>query len=232
MSQVMQALCCTCGALRECRRPRNHRAENYWMAGPIDRNWHRETGDLKCAECGRITTHAIIHPAGDKFRDHAEMLQLIALGWTNKRFSEEKKAEIRRQYHEAFPQNPYMDHIWWKSDENKAREAGQKMFPAMCGQMIPVPDEKLPGGAVTEFRAPEQLTDPEVLEHEHLDPETGLWWDIGDCVNCLRYRNDKLLRERREKLAKVLLAAAVSTDKLDPDLVNSLLDKLRGMADK
>lgn len=232
MSQTMKALCCVCGNVRTCRAPRNHRAENYWLAGPIDRDWHRETGELKCTECGRITVHAIILPDGNSIRDHAETLQLIALGWTNPHFTEEKKQEIRQQYHGAFPRNPYMDHLWWKNEENAAREAGKEMFPAMCGAMIPVPETPREGKAVTEFRAPEQLTDPEVLERERLDVETGLWWDIGDCVNCLRYRNDKLLRERREELAKVLLRAAVRTDDLDAEVVNALLDKLRGMADK
>lgn len=229
----MKALCCVCGNLRSCSRPRNHRAENYWMAGPIDRDWHRETGDLKCAECGRITTHALIHPDDDKLRDHAEMLQLIALGWTNPRFTEQKKLEIRRQYHEAFPQNPYMDHRYWKEDERKARKAGETMFPAMCGVMLPMPKAYRENGRfITEFDAPEQLTDHEVLAFERLDPQTGMCWDIGDCVNCLHVRNDRLLRDRREELAKVLLKAAVSTDNLDADLVTTLLDKLRGMADK
>lgn len=232
MNARMKALCCICGSLRTCSRPRNHRAENYWMAGPIDRDWHRETGDLKCTACGRVTTHALIHPEGDRLRDHAEHMQLIALGWTNQRISDAKRLEIRRQYHDAFPRNPFIDHLWWKYDENEARKAGKATFPAMCGAMVPVPAEPCEGKTVTEFRAPEQLTDPDVMEYEHLDPDTGLWWDVGDCVNCLHVRNDKLLRDRREELAKVLLKASVYTDKLDADLVNTLLDKLRGMADK
>ncbi|ANE82241.1 hypothetical protein A7U43_25965 [Mycobacterium adipatum] len=233
MSARMKALCCVCGSLRTCSRPRNHRAENYWMAGPIDRDWHRETGDLKCADCGRVTTHALIHPEQDTLRDHAEQMQLIGLRWTNPRLSEAKQAEIRRQYHEAFPQNPYMHHRYWKNDERTAREAGRDMFPAMCGVMMPVPKQYRENGRdVTEFDAPEQLTDEEMLNHEAFDPETGMWWDVGDCVNCLHYRNAKLLRERREELAKVLLKASVYTDKLDADLVSALLEKLRGMADK
>lgn len=233
MSTRMKALCCTCGSLRTCSRPRNHRTENYWFAGPIDRDWHRETGDLKCSQCNKVTTHALIHPDGDRLRDHAEQMQLIALGWTHSRYTDKKKLEIRRQYHEAFPQNPYMDHRYWKGDERAARKAGADTFPAMCGVMLPLPKVFRENGRdITEFNAPEQVTEPELLEHERLDPDTGMWWDIGDCVNCLHVRNDKLLRDRREELAKVLLKAAVSTDTLDADLVNTLLDKLRGMADK
>ena len=228
----MKALCCTCGSIRECRRPRNHRAENYWFRGPINNDWHRETGDLKCEECGRITTHALLHPQGDSYRDHAEMLQLIGLGWHNSHFTEAQKADIVSRYHSSFPANPYMHHLWWKNEENDAREAGQTMFTAMCGALIPVPTRRIEGKDVTEFRAPEQLTDPELMEYEHLDVDTGMYWDVGDCVNCLRYRNDKLLRERREALVRILLSAATKTDELDAPLVNSLFDTLRSLGDQ
>ena len=229
----MKALCCTCGSLRTCSRPRNHRSENYWMAGPIDRDWHRELADLKCAECRRVTTHALSHPEGDRLRDHAEMMQRIALGWTHQRFSDAEELEIRRKYHEAFPRNPYLDHRWWKSDENDARKAGKSMFPAMCGVMLPLPKTHRENGRdIVEFDAPKQVTDPELLEHERLDTETGMWWDMGDCVNCLNVRNSKLLHDRRQELAKVMLTASLRTDDLDPNLVSLLLDKLQGMADK
>ncbi|WP_193046819.1 hypothetical protein [Mycolicibacterium baixiangningiae] len=126
-----------------------------------------------------------------------------------------------------------MDHRWWKDDEDEARKAGQDMFPAMCGVMITVPKKyRVNVRDITDFDAPEQVTDPKLLDHERLDTETGMWWDIGDCVNCLHVRNDKLLRDRRKELATILLKASVSTDDLDADLVNTLLDKLRGMADK
>ncbi|MCV7176765.1 hypothetical protein [Mycolicibacterium sphagni] len=226
-----QALCCECGMLRSCQRPRNHRRENYWLAGPIDLDWHRETGDLKCSECGRVTTHAIIHPETDTFRDHAELLQLIGLRWHNGHFTDAQKADIVSSYHSSFPANPYMNHLWWKNEENDAREAGKTTFRAMCGASIPVPTKHIKGRDVTDFRAPEQLTDPEVMEYERLDPDTGTYWDVGDCVNCIRYRNDKLLRERRKALIRILMNAATKTDELEAPLVNSLFDTLRGMAD-
>src|ERR1700733_5940133 len=47
-----QALCCVCGQLRTFDRARRCRWENYWFRWQVDRDWHRETGELKCDQCG------------------------------------------------------------------------------------------------------------------------------------------------------------------------------------
>lgn len=228
MSALLQALCCICGQLRTCSRPRNRRLENFWFAAPINRDWHRETGDLKCSACGEVTTHALIYPDRDAFRNHAEQMQLVALGWTNTNVDGDDLVRARRQYHDAFPSNPYMRHMWWKSAENEARERGESHFPARCGEMVPVPAEAREGRDIVEFRAPLQLTDPRVLEHEQLDVDTGTYWDVGDCVNCLRVRNVSLLNDRRKELRLMLIAAIADADKFDGQLVTDLIDLLRG----
>lgn len=227
MTTRMKALCCTCGSLRTCSRPRNHRTENYWLARPVDRDWHRETGDLKCDNCARVTVHAIIHPDGDRFRDHAERLSAIALGMPDPidEDSPQTRKRITTAYRQRnFPDNPYVWHKWWKSAENAAREAGRQWFPAMCGELVEVPETPCAGSDVNKFEAPAQISDPDPAEHESIDGDTGLWWTGGVCINCLRVRNNWLLQQRRNNLRKVLLELATSIDELDERLVNRLAD--------
>lgn len=202
MSNPLQALCCICGTLRTCQRPRNYRPENYWLAGPIDRDWHRETGDLKCEECGRITTHALIRPPGDAFRDHAEMMTRVATGTSHTHFTTaEKLTEVRRKYNEGQPHNPFLHHYWWNSDPETT----------LCGRKIasyrdPSPEKPSDDDDshhLVQLSGSHQ-TKPRFRDHEYED-ETGLSWREMDCVDCLRVWHLELLRQRRKVLSDVLI---------------------------
>lgn len=231
--QLRPALCNTCGTLRTFKRARNYQPENYWLKRPVDLDWSRELGDLKCETCGKVTTHALLHPEGDWAADHAETVQRIALGdlKAHPRFQDPWAAKdlvriIDRYRQSNYPKNPFVNHRWWKSDENEAREAGQKWFRAMCGEPVEVPAEhRSNGSSITELEAPTQVTDPERSEHENFDAETGLWWTAdGVCVNCLRVRNNWLLDKRRKEVAVLLLKLAADVDSLDAATVHMLAD--------
>lgn len=220
--ELKQALCCTCGTLRMCRRPRNYRPENYWLAGPVDRNWHRETGDLKCAECGRITTHAIILPADDTYRDHAELLRQLGTGWVKKPLNDHDLERIRKSWRQGTPQNPYKRHLWWTSDLQKAREAGQATFQAICKAEIPVPKMQSKKGNKSyehdALIAPNRFHD---VEYE--DESTGLWWYEVDCTDCLHRSNDIALGYQRDALKEKVLDVVGKLSKLDARTVAELL---------
>lgn len=231
--QQKAALCCVCGAVRKCRRPRNHRPENYWLSGTVDRDWHRETGDLKCAQCGRVTTHAIIHPERDTFRDHAERITNIALGMGDPASAGNPhlRDRIQQTYRQRnYPLNPYVHHRWFKSDENDARSAGKTWFPAMCGEPLPLPEQVRENGRyITAMEAPTHVSDPDRAEHENLDVETGLWWTSdGVCVNCLRVRNNWLLEKRRKDVAALLIKIAAIIDEVDARVVERLAELVAG----
>ena len=225
-----QAICCICGTVRTCKRARNHREENYWMRRPVNLDWSRETGDLKCQECGKVTTHALLHPEGDWAADHAEMLQHVALGGSHPRFAgplwDEDRNRVRDRYRQSnFPRNPYVSHKWWKSDENEAREAGQQWFLAMCGEPVAVPERKVDGTSIDDYQAPTQLTDPDRAEHENLDVDTGLTWtQDGVCVNCLRVRNDWLFAKRRKLMAEWFEYLHKHPEKVPDDHVEKLIE--------
>lgn len=236
MTATRQALCCVCGQVRQFRRVlRNHREENYWLSRPVDRDWHRETGDMKCAECGRVTTHALLHPEGDWAVDHAEVLQRVALGCSDPRTDGEMFAkareQMRNQYRQSnFPSNPYVTHKWWKADENKARDAGEKWFPAMCGEPVAVPDKPGEGRTITEMEAPTQIADPDRTDHDNLDVDSGLWWsEAGACVNCLRVRHEWLLDKRRDELNSLLISLVAKISKgvkVDASVVDALTEQV------
>lgn len=218
MSAMMQALCCVCGNLRTCRQPRNHRRENYWLRGAVDLDWHRETGDLKCDECRRVTTHALIHPPTDAHRDHAERLTNVALGGDDPVDTATKDHVIESYRQSNYPANPYVNHRWWTKDEKAAREAGKTWFRAMCGEPVAVPESEEKSCSITGFAAPTQLTDPEQTEHENLDVESGLWWsEAGTCVNCLRVRNKEHVARRRKLLSEWLVWIYARPDERVPD---------------
>lgn len=217
-----KALCCVCGTIRSCRRPRNYRRENYWLSGPIDRDWHRETGDLKCCECGRVTTHAIVLPADDTRRDHAEILHKAATGWVYRATSAEAHQRVQQRWRQGMPRNPYRRHIWWISDEKKARDAGEEFFLTICKERIPVPKrtaaERNTSTPTDEFIEPREFHD---VDRE--DPETGLWWFDVDCVDCLYRANSIALEEQREALKVKLQEVADKITSLDARTVSELL---------
>lgn len=201
--QNKKALCCVCGAMRTCRRPRNHRAENYWLSGPIDRDWWRETGDLKCAECGRVTTHAIIHPEKDTFRDHAEMMQRVATGNSHGHFSADQLDAVASKFRQGMPRNPYLRHYWYRQRAQEAWDAGKDSVIGLCGEPMKLtsdPSGPSAGEQPSDDDDYRQIKPMAVRDQEYEDSDTGLWWTEGDCVDCLRVWHLELLRQRRELL--------------------------------
>lgn len=227
MSAAMQALCCLCGELRTCRRPRNRKWENYWLQYSFDPDWHRETGDLKCDNCGRVTTHAII--TGN---DHAEKIREAATGWHYKVLNEEDRRRIQQRWRQGLPRNPFARHIWWCSDEEKARAAGKSHFQAICKAEIPVPtltrEQRRANGSagygIDEFVKPKEFHD---VDRE--DPDTGLWWFDVDCTDCL-YRSNAITAEHlRDVLKEKLLEVAGKLSTLDTATVAALVDQFRAV---
>ncbi|OBF42569.1 hypothetical protein A5719_03315 [Mycolicibacterium peregrinum] len=211
---VMKALCCVCGNLRTYRRARNCRGN--WG----DQSWERSLGDLKCSECVSITTHALL----DDGSDFDEKRQRIALGDQDilPSWDPQWRKTIRADYRRGLPRNPLTDHLWWKADEDAAREAGQKQFQAMCGELVNVPEQRREGTTPQQQRMPSQVKDVNLYEEEFQDPATGLWWRDGDCVDCLRHRHAWLLREHRKKLSALLIQVVAKIDDVDATMVEKL----------
>ncbi|SCX24759.1 hypothetical protein [Mycolicibacterium fluoranthenivorans] len=231
-----QAICCTCGTVRTCKRARNHREENYWLNQPVDLDWHRETGDLKCAECCRVTTHALLHPEGDWAVDHAEMMQCVATGNSHSRFNDRQLSEIRAKYRQGLPRNPELHHFWWTSEAKEAWDAGRRTVTGLCGETMKISRD--PGGPSASSRADKrddsQIAPKRFRDQEYEDPETGLWWAEVDCVDCLRVWHLELLRQRRvllaekttEFLAALLADKSGYPKKIDLQTVNSLIEAI------
>ena len=224
MSALLTALCCICGNIRTCRRPRNYRRENYWLRGPIDNDWHRETGELKCAKCGRDTTHAILLP-DDIWREHAERIHREAIGYVTKNLTDEDRERIQTAWRQGLPRNPIVRHHWWIGDETKAREAGQTHLLAICKEPVPVPQRQSckPGEGVDrdELIQPRQYGD---VEYE--DPRTGLSWYVVHCTDCLLRSNEIALQEQRKALRLKLLEVATNIDTLDAPSVAELMNRI------
>lgn len=244
MSPRLQALCCVCGELRSCERPRNHREDNYWLRKPVDRNWQRETGDLKCGECGKITRHALILPDGHWAQDHAEMMQRIATGNVHSRLNDSDLAEVRSNYRKGLPLNPNLNHFRYDSDAQEAWDAGRRTVTALCGATMPVERDpsvqkkyKHKKGRADDDR---QIKPMVWRDQEYEDPDTGLWWDEIDCVDCLRVWHAELLRQRQAVLSKLMteFLAALLADKgsypktIDLVTVDSLIDALTSAGER
>jgi len=225
---IRQALCCVCGSIRECRRPRNYQRENYWLFKPVDRNWHRETGDLKCVECGRVTRHALVF-GGDI--DHAENIHKVATGWSLGYGSPESIARVQQLWREGTPQNPYLNHRWFTRTENEARAAGRTHFQALCMARVPVPTLTVEQRGTANF-SNDPITPREFHDVDREDPETGLWWFDQDCVDCLSRANAILSDRRRDELKARLMVIVARISDLDLDTVSSLLDQFDAAADQ
>jgi len=205
--QERTAICCICGSIRTFKRSRNHRQENYWLAGPVDLDWHREVGDLKCAECGRVTTHALLHPEGNWAQDHAEMMQRVATGNSHGHLGADQLAEVRAKFRQGLPRNPGLNHFRYDRAAQAAWDAGERTVKALCGEVVRI--HRDPSGPSSSSRRSgaddsRQIKPKQVRDQEYKDPETGLSWTEVDCVDCLRTWHLELLRQRREVLATML----------------------------
>lgn len=220
-----QALCCACGNLRTCRRPRNYRRETWWLQGSFNPDWHRETGDLKCEQCGKITRHAMLFSHDNPERNHAERVHKMAMGWQFNA-SDGLHQQVREQYRQGLPRNPYLRHGWWLSDEDKARAAGATRFLAMCMTEIPLPpltwQQRNKYGNTT-TRADEFVEPHSCHDVDREDPETGLWWYDLDCTDCLCRSNEIALKHQRQALATRMLELVDKIDSLDAPTVAEIL---------
>lgn len=234
MSKIRKALCCECGEIRTCHRPRNHQSENFWLKRPVDPNWHRELGDLKCGHCGKTTRHAIILPEDDgAFRDHAERITHIALGGSDPYGDAytERRDRIREAYRQGRQTNPYLNHLWSTADEEAARKAGKATVITYCGEV-----EKLPAKSQTVARGGQLQPKPVRWDQDYEDPDTGGWWLEMDCLDCLRVVNERRMGESRAQLKLYLawLMANYADDQRVPgdhvDALNAAVRSILGGA--
>jgi hypothetical protein len=203
---LKQALCCECGQLRTLK--------DLWRArGNPDAadEWKRRmVGQLKCSHCQAITAHALLQDPR-YHRDLDEDRQLVALGadvpgrWTW------DAARLRREYREAGPRNPYLNHRYWVSEAREAWQTGRREVVNLCGETTRL--ERDPDGPSAKRTQGHELTAPEqVRDQEYEDPATGLWWVEMDCVDCLRVSNAGRLKHRRKLLVTRLRDLAQRAD--------------------
>ncbi|SLE48354.1 Uncharacterised protein [Mycobacteroides abscessus subsp. massiliense] len=207
-----QALCCECGNLRTCRRPRNFVEENWYLQRPVDRSWRRELGDLKCDICGKVTTHALLYPKWHDFKDHAERIQSIALGDPDS-LKVQVQERIRKNYRIGRESNPYLRHCWWTSATEEARKAGTNTVVTLCGD-----DHELPADPVSFDDDREDYGDELLVAPRHYRqmfsadaPPEG--WDQQDCPDCARAVNRWILeRHRKDLMAKLVELMRIASD--------------------
>ncbi len=219
-SPKRKALCCVCGNVRSCIRPRKHKTENCWLHYPVDRDWHRETGELKCDSCGALTVHAILYTEHDPRRDHAERLERIALGGVDPVPSAAIQERVRQRYRIGRKVNPHLRHLGWGKDYRAARAAGQSWFETLCGERQPLPPES----ATTSSRIGLSKPSNEIREVYDDDAPDGLFWELQDCPDCLRVFNEYIAGWMREDLRTKL-------EKLDASTVARLYAAAEEMAD-
>ncbi|SIE21747.1 hypothetical protein [Mycobacteroides abscessus] len=217
-----QALCCVCGNLRTCRRPKKYREENFWLTRTVDRSWHRETGDLKCTACGKNTTHALIYPEGDQLRNHAERLERIALGVGDPLEQESPGVaeQVKRNYRVGRQTNPHLRHSWWSIDAEQARAAGKSTVSTLCGNEHEIQgtcdeddDDDDPDTAVAQTRPARYYW--QVFSDDA--PPEG--WDCQDCPDCTRVVNRWIVdRNRKDLLAKLAELMRTAIDLSAPEL--------------
>lgn len=215
--ETEQALCCECGNLRTCKRPRNYVPERADL-----QTWHRLTGDLKCDVCGRITRHAVLR--SDEYRDSAESYQRMALGGEPRNRLEDVD-RARREYRLGLPRNPYLNHWRITAQAQAAWDSGEKTVVALCGETITV--DRDPRSEPSSRGSTGELVEPEeVRDMEYEDPETGLWWVEMDCVNCLRVSNERRLERLRKELLADLLEVSACVDGLGAAAVIGLREHI------
>lgn len=220
----IRALCCECGNLRTCKEPRNQRG--YW--GRAD--WQRELGDLKCSECGRVTTHALLKRADYAHRDHEEDMQRVALGGEVPPGWHWDAARLRSQYRQgALPRNPKLHHRYWVEDAQRAWDAGNRTVIALCGDTMTLESDPHRWDDTADRTPRYELVGPGAIdwETEFEDPETGMWWVDMDCVNCLRISNDIRRQDRRQALEMLLAWFAAHPEEI-PDADGDQLIEILG----
>lgn len=208
-----QALCCECGNLRSCRRPKNYREENFWLNRPVDRSWHRETGDLKCEHCARTTRHALLYREGDGFKDHAERLERIALGGSDPLDAESSGVteQIKKNYRIGRQTNPHLRNSWWTGDADQARALGTSTVVTLCGDKYEIPDNPVAYDDDEDEIGPAQTRAAQYHRQIFSDDSPPEGWDYQDCPDCTRVVNEWVIERNRNylmaKLTKLMRTA-------------------------
>lgn len=227
-NKIRQALCCECGEIRTCRRARNRQHENYWLAEPVDPNWHRELGDLKCSNCERVTRHALLVPEEGWWRDHAERLTRIALGAEDYGIPHVQD-RIRAAYRQGRQANPLMKHLWPRSETTAARKAGKATVVAYCGETVPLPEKV--GHPSPQCGEVLLKPDPVRFDQEYEHPETGTWWVEMDCPDCYRVVNARRAAERRKLLEEwIVWALRHHSERVPDERVEDLIAAFKSAA--
>ena len=91
---------------------------------------------------------------------------------------------------------------------------------AACGEPIDVPEKR----ERVERKPKEHCGEYRDMEYE--DPETGLWWQEMDCVDCYRVFNEEIRRWRRQRLEYTLMWLAARPESIEDAEVDSVLEYL------
>lgn len=224
----VNALCCTCGNLRTVSSDyyyRHHDPEHADSARGKAEGW-RKTQALKCAACGERTRHAILQPS-NAYRDWDESRQLIALGDDagagQYAMSDEHIEQLRREYRELFPRNPYLRHRRWTADAEKAWDDGTKKVTALCGEQIEIKVDPRRPNKYAKQETPGALVAEQLSDTEYEDPETGLWWLDMSCVDCCRVSNNLHRAERRKLMVEWLVWLYARPERVPDEYVDALI---------
>ncbi|OBF86953.1 hypothetical protein A5791_19855 [Mycobacterium sp. 852002-51163_SCH5372311] len=224
---VKQALCCQCGQIRTYK--------DAWRAqggyNSADRWRRRMVGRLKCSHCQAITDHALLKDPECRHRDDDEREQLLALGDPPRGASERGRdlERLRREYREAAPRNPNLEHVWWISDANRAIAENAPTLTVLCGETIPTPQSRPESWHHLNNDADRGKPRPVRLD-EYEDHETGMSWRDGDCVDCLRVYNTTRLALQRGHLYDWLNYLAHNLlDSLDAVTVDELIEAVKAI---
>lgn len=225
-----QALCCDCGNVRTVS-GNYHRSNdpNYGYGEQARAKGWRHTQTLKCDVCQERTRHAMLRPTHVGDPDHDEKQQLYILGGEWHGEYPPDRDRLRAEYFAQFPRNPYVHH-WYVIDEAQAAwDAGEHTVVALCGDTMTLKREPNSCRGGRGSGTDEPVEPDEIHDVEYQDPETGLWWDDMDCVNCLRVTNERRLKRRRERLESWLAWFACHPETIpdgDVDALNGIFGPL------
>ena len=208
---LLLAICTVCAQTRQAKRPRN-------------RDWSTQTGDLKCAACGTVTRHALVHGSS-----HDEHTWALAYGMPDD-YGNVHSTEFMDRARAGMKRNPQLSHIWYSSVEEKAIAAGAPMMRTLCGELVPTP-----ANADETNSVPKTPLDPIAYgQSRHRREFDSDGWRIMECVNCLRVHNHGEAVRRRKQLAELMTTALAEL--LDPpragiydDHSAALIDALRAV---
>ncbi|RPA64896.1 hypothetical protein EF294_07380 [Gordonia oryzae] len=193
--RLMLALCGTCASVRRVVQPRG-------------RDTRDETARLKCAECQRITVHALVTGS-----DHDEQIAAASLGMPTEEGAQNHS--LMDRYRNGFTVNPNLRHWWSVTRATTARERGESTIRVYCGELVMLPAES----EITMAAAGPVGPEGDTLDGRGYDPDDHGEWRSMDCTNCLRMLNHVRMIRRRERLLDLM--AKVVADLHNPARVTA-----------